>query len=131
MINSMQGENMEHEHNHYNHDGIDNKEHFLDIISECELCLENISANTDTAFLLLKQFESDEDLADTIKIDTSEILEIEKFTQGFNDKLKAIKLYGDEKDLELREELNNIFETLEKYEEKSNKLIEKLIKKSK
>ena len=125
----MQGENME-EHEHYNHDGIDNKEHFLDMINQCQLILDNLKENTDTAFLLLKQYENDEDFADVIKIDASEILEIEKFCSTFEEKINAIKLYGSEKDLELKEELNNIFQTLEKYEEKSNKILEKLIKKS-
>jgi hypothetical protein len=128
----MQGEIMEeHKHEHYNNDGIDNKEHLLDLVSECEMLLENITDNTDTAFMLIKENEKDEDIVDAIKIDASEILEIEKFTNGFKEKINAIKLYGSEKDLELKEELDGIFQTLEKYEEKSNKILEKLIKKSK
>ena len=47
-------------HNH-SHDGIDNKEHILDMQKQLSMLIDNIKDNTDTAFSLLKLHENDGD----------------------------------------------------------------------
>jgi len=121
-----------HEHCEENDDGIDNSEHILDMFSQIDSFFQNIKDNTDSTFELLKMSEKDEDIADVIKIDASEILEIEKVaTLSFNEfsKIKELIIKDGEVSEDKKEIVENYYNTLQKFEKKSSELFFNLIKK--
>ena len=121
-----------HEHCEENDDGIDNSEHILDMFSQIDSFFQNIKDNTDSTFELLKMSEKDEDIADVIKIDASEILEIEKVaTLSFNEfsKIKDLIIKDGEVSEDKKEVVENYYNTLQKFEKKSSELFFNLIKK--
>jgi len=124
----------EHKHNehcNHNHDGVDNKEHFLDMFAQAEMLMQNIKDNTDGAFDLLKVFNADDDIADVVKIDASEILEIEKLTTPIFDEINKIKnlIKNSENYLINKENIEKYFNFIQTNEEKSSNLFNNLIKK--
>lgn len=122
-----------HDHNEQDlDDGIDNSEHILDMFSQIDSFFQNIKDNTDSTFELLKMSEKDEDIADVIKIDASEILEIEKVaTLSFNEfsKIKDLIIKDGEVSEDKKEIVENYYNTLQKFEKKSSELFFNLIKK--
>ena len=124
-----------HEHNEkYDADGIDNKEHLLDMFSEADVLYQNIKDNTDSAFAILKNLEGkeDEDILDVIRINCSEILEVEKQTKDIFDNIKKIEISLKE-NLETLSDgkislIDEYFEALQKWEMVSNESFEKLLK---
>ena len=114
-------------------DGIDNKEHFLDLFSETEMLYQNIKDNTDVVFNLLKNYEKDkdDDFVDVIKIDASEILEIEKLISPIFKELENIKnlIKNNEDYLKQKELIEKYFNFIKTNEEKSFEIINKLFKK--
>lgn len=121
-----------HEHCEENDDGIDNSEHILDMFSQIDSFFQNIKDNTDSTFELLKMSEKDEDIADVIKIDASEILEIEKVaTLSFNEfsKIKELIIKDGEVSEDKKEIVENYYNTLQNFEKRSSELFFKLIKK--
>lgn len=112
----------ENNHNH-SHDGIDNKEHTLDMQKQLSLLMENIKDNTDTAFSILKMHENDEDqdTVDVYRINCSNILDCEKTAnekaEHFNNMFKEIK--SEVQALKVMEELESIFDEIEKLENSS------------
>lgn len=112
----------ENNHNH-SHDGIDNKEHTLDMQKQLSLLMENIKDNTDTAFSILKMHENDEDqdTVDVYRINCSNILDCEKTanekSEHFNNMFKEIK--SEVQALKVMEELESIFDEIEKLENSS------------
>jgi len=122
-----------HDHNEQDlDDGIDNSEHILDMFSQIDSFFQNIKDNTDSTFELLKMSEKDEDIADVIKIDASEILEIEKVaTLSFNEfsKIKDLIIKDGEVSEDKKEVVENYYNTLQKFEKKSSELFFNLIKK--
>lgn len=126
----------EHKHNEkceHNHDGVENEEHFLDMFSEVQMLFQNIKDNTDGAFNILKSYEDmgDEDIIDVIKIDASEILEVEKVATPVFEEIEKIKNLIKNKDnlLENKEIIEKYFNFLKINEEKSTELFNNLIKK--
>ena len=125
----------EHIHKH-NEDGIDNDEHIIDMEKQGQMLYQNIKDNTDSAIQLVKTFEEmgDDDISDAVKIDASEILEIEKnnvdnynnFEKLFNILINLKEI--DNKQLEIFE---NYFDALKSAEERSTELFNKLLKKLK
>lgn len=117
----------------HNHDGIDNEEHFLDMFSEIEMLFQNIKDNTDGAFDILKAYENteDNDLIDVIKIDASEILEVEKLTSPVFEEIQKIKNLIQNKNnyLENKEIIEKYFNFLKINEKKSSYIFDKLLKK--
>ena len=124
-----------HTHDHSEQDlddGIDNSEHILDMFSQIDSFFQNIKDNTDSTFELLKMSEKDEDIADVIKIDASEILEIEKVaTLSFNEfsKIKELIIKDGEVSEDKKEIVENYYNTLHNFEKKSSELFFNLIKK--
>ena len=115
-------------------DGIDNKEHLLDMFSEADVLYQNIKDNTDSAFAILKNLEGkeDEDILDVIRINCSEILEVEKQTKDIFDNIKKIEISLKE-NLETLSDgkislIDEYFEALQKCEMVSNESFEKLLK---
>ena len=115
----------------HNHDGIDNHEHFFDMLHEAEVLFENIKDNTDTVFELLKADENlDEDVLDALKIKAGDILEIEKLSTPIFEQIKnfcELKQKNHELNLD-QENFNKWFNYIKSNEEKSNSLFEKFIK---
>lgn len=117
----------------YNKDGLDNKEHILDMNEEIEMLFQNIKDNTDSAFSLIKTYESvgDEDLVDVVKINASEILEIEKeatnIYQEINKMIFSFKNIDEEINNKKINIFNHYFEKIKEYEKKSSDIFNKLI----
>ena len=65
-------------------DGIDNSEHILDMHRQVDMLIENILANTDNAFNILKLHEedADQDIVDVYRIICNDILDCEKLAKG-------------------------------------------------
>ncbi len=88
-------EDCQHEHEEkYDADGVDNKEHLLDMFEQADILYENIKDNTDGAFSILKNLENkeDEDILDVIRINCNEVLEVEKQTKEIYENIKKIEL---------------------------------------
>lgn len=145
MEKHIRNENCKHEEEHIhdenrqcgcNHsaDGTENEEHILDMAEQGEMLFQNIKDNTDSVFNLIKTFEelnNDEDLLDVIRINASEILDIEKKSTSIYEEFKKVKFLLINCEEKLNQEKLNIFEdyfnVLNKYEKESTEIFEKLI----
>ena len=104
------------------------------MFSEADVLYQNIKDNTDSAFAILKNLEGkeDEDILDVIRINCSEILEVEKQTKDIFDNIKKIEISLKE-NLETLSDgkislIDEYFEALQKCEMVSNESFEKLLK---
>ncbi len=117
-------------HNH-SHDGIDNKEHILDMQKQLSMLIDNIKDNTDTAFSLLKLHENDGDqeIVDVYRINCSNILDYEKLAgkkeEEFNNIFKRLSFSADA--LSRMTELEDIFDEICEYEKLSEQSLKNLI----
>lgn len=117
-------------HNHSN-DGIDNKEHILDMQKQLSMLIDNIKDNTDTAFSLLKLHENDGDqeIVDVYRINCSNILDYEKLAgkkeEEFNNIFKRLSSSADA--LSRMMELEDIFDEICEYEKLSEQSLKNLI----
>ena len=117
-------------HNH-SHDGIDNKEHILDMQKQLSMLIDNIKDNTDTAFSLLKLHENDGDqeIVDVYRINCSNILDYEKLAgkkeEEFNNIFK--RLFSSADALSRMMELEDIFDEICEYEKLSEQSLKNLI----
>lgn len=117
----------------YDADGVDNKEHILDMIERSNLHFENIKDNTDTAINLLKNYENeDDDFIDAIKIKCNDIVDVEKRASEIIDKINIMENSFKSKVEEIPiGEINILEEYLEvikNCENVSNRLLENLLK---
>lgn len=117
-------------HNH-SHDGIDNKEHILDMQKQLSMLIDNIKDNTDTAFSLLKLHENDGDqeIVDVYRINCSNILDYEKLAgkkeEEFNNIFKRLCSSADV--LSRMMELEDVFDEICEYEKLSEQSLKNLI----
>lgn len=117
-------------HNH-SHDGIDNKEHILDMQKQLSMLIDNIKDNTDTAFSLLKLHENDGDqeIVDVYRINCSNILDYEKLAgkkeEEFNNIFKRLSSSADA--LSRMMELEDVFDEICEYEKLSEQSLKNLI----
>ncbi len=117
-------------HNH-SHDGIDNKEHILDMQKQLSMLIDNIKDNTDTAFSLLKLHENDGDqeIVDVYRINCSNILDYEKLAgkkeEEFNNIFKRLSSSADA--LSRKMELEDVFDEICEYEKLSEQSLKNLI----
>lgn len=83
----------------YDGDGVENHENLLDLFEQSDVLYENIKDNTDSAFTILKNLENkeDEDLLDVLRINCSEILEVEKQTKDIYENIKKSEINLKEK----------------------------------
>ena len=116
-------------------DGIDNSEHILDMHRQVDMLIENILANTDNAFNILKLHEedADQDIVDVYRIICNDILDCEKLAKGKYDLFKNnFNSLSNSKDaLTNMKNFENLFEEIEKLEKSSNDLLVSLINKLK
>ncbi len=122
-----------HEHSH---DGIDNSEHILDMQKQIEVLIENIQDNTDSAFSILKLHENDkdQDIVDVYRINCSNILDCEKLASKLQkefDSIVSLAEADSQKALAHLEQLEDLFDKIKGYEEKSVQEFETFIKKIK
>ena len=122
-----------HEHSH---DGIDNSEHILDMQKQIEVLIENIQDNTDSAFSILKLHENDkdQDIVDVYRINCSNILDCEKLASKLQkefDSIVSLAEADSQKALAHLEQLEDLFDNIKGYEEKSVQEFETFIKKIK
>ena len=122
-----------HEHSH---DGIDNSEHILDMQKQIEVLIENIQDNTDSAFSILKLHENDkdQDIVDVYRINCSNILDCEKLASKLQNEFDSIVSLAEadsQKALAHLEQLEDLFDKIKGYEEKSVQEFETFIKKIK
>ncbi len=120
-------------HKHSN-DGIDNNEHIIDMQKQLEVLFENIQDNTDSAFGVLKLHENDkeQDIVDVYRINCSNILDCEKLAGDLKKEFDNIvsRIGTDEqKALEYLEQLEDLFDKIKGYEEKSVQEFEIFIQK--
>lgn len=120
----------------YDADGIDNKEHIIDMIESANLYYENIKDNTDTAINLLKNYQNeDDDFIDAIKIKCNDIVDVEKRAVEIIDKIKIIEnsLKSNVKDISLGkiDILEEYLNVIKNSEIVSNRLLENLLKRLK
>ena len=131
MSEHIHDENCEH-----NHDGIDNDEHIIDMEKEGQMLYQNIKDNTDGAVELAKSYEEagDQDIADAVKIEANEILEVEKGVVDIFDNFEKLFISlssadsVDDKKIEIFE---NYFDALSLAEKKSTELFNNLLLKLK
>ena len=122
-----------HEHSH---DGIDNSEHILDMQKQIEVLIENIQDNTDSAFSILKLHENDkdQDIVDVYRINCSNILDCEKLASKLQkefDSIVSLAEADSQKALAHLEQLEDLFDKIKGYEDKSVQEFETFIKKIK
>ena len=121
------------------HDGVDNKEHILDMARQAEMLQENIESNTDLAFAYLKTVENnaDQDFVDVVRILCSDMLDVEKLAKScyekFTTTLDEIKHNKNEQDklLQGANALDEIRKELLQYENYSSASLRSLIEKCK
>lgn len=117
----------------YKADGVDNKEHILDVFGEIQMLRENITDNTDLAFNMLKAMKEEEgDIVDSLTILCSDILEQEKQSQDIFEKSSTLmERVKEGKSSELQKVQDLMMEYLNAIklsEQNSQLLIEKIIK---
>lgn len=112
-------------------DGSSNSEHIKDIISEIKICYDNIQANNDVCFQVFKLKESrseDEDTLDAISLICEDAVALEKeadqIIEVISQAEENIKKYSKENEVDF----NNLLLQIQKIEEKSSKLMEKVLK---
>lgn len=115
---------MEEETHEHSHDGIDNSEHVLDMQKQIEILIENIQDNTDSAFNILKLHvnDQDQDVVDVYRIICSNILDCEKLASGWQKEFNGIVSLvegNSQKALSHLEQLEELFDKIKGYEEKS------------
>ena len=121
------------------HDGVDNKEHILDMARQAEMLQENIESNTDLAFAYLKTVENnaDQDFVDVVRILCCDILDVEKLAKSCHEKFTTtfdeIKHVKNEQDklLQGANALDEIRKELLQYENYSSASLRSLIEKCK
>ena len=121
------------------HDGVDNKEHVLDMFRQAEMLFENIESNTDLAFAYLKNIENsaDQDFVDVVRILCSDILDVEKLAKAcfekFTTTFEELVHIKDEqgKVIQGADALEEIRKELVQYESYSSASLRSLIEKCK
>lgn len=112
-------------------DGSSNSEHIKDIIGEIKVCYDNIQANNDVCFQMYKLKESaseDQDTLDAISLVCEDAVLLEKeadqIIEVISQAEENIKKYSKENEVDF----NNLLLQIQKIEEKSSKLMEKVLK---
>lgn len=116
-------------------EGIDQKEHFVDIFKEIDLLYDNIKENTDSAFEILKLYENnkDQESVDVLRIVCSNILDCEELAKKqieSYEKIKASILNNEKHDdySAKQKEVIKLHKEIKSFEKESSRQFKELIK---
>lgn len=111
----------------YSADGIDNKEHILDLLAETELLFNNIQDNVDICiniYKLQKEKNLEEDELDAIQIACENCVELEKSATKIYQEIKEIK---ESKTVPNEDDIKRLNNQMKSFENKSKKLLEGIL----
>lgn len=116
-------------------EGIEQKEHFVDIFKEIDLLYDNIKENTDSAFEILKLYENnkDQESVDVLRIVCSNILDCEELVKNKIESYEKIKasILNNEKNEDYstkQKEVIKLHKEIKGFEKESSNQFKELIK---
>lgn len=112
-------------------DGSSNSEHIKDIISEIKVCFDNIQANNDVCLQMFKIKQAggeDQDTLDAISLICEDAVALERGANQIIEVIEKAQQNIEKYSKENEFDFNNLLIQIQKIEEKSAKLMEKVLK---
>ena len=112
-------------------DGSSNSEHIKDIISEIKVCFDNIQANNDVCLQMFKIKQAggeDQDTLDAISLICEDAVALERDANQIIEVIEKAQQNIEKYSKENEFDFNNLLTQIQKIEEKSANLMEKVLK---
>lgn len=115
-------------------EGINQKEHFIDLFREIDLFYDNIKDNTDSAFEMLKIVENnkDQETIDVLRIVCSNILDCETKVKEFIERYEMLKKQifnkSEEETQRFQENIIELHKNIKNVEKESSKQFKQFLK---